>query len=271
MKYLMFQSDDYGFTQGVAEGIIRGIKEGIVRNTGLFVNMPSSAKAAQMIKEIEHVAVGIDINLVAGRPVSDPKDVPSLVDQNGHFISSVQRKKEGKIIKNDGVNVIFEEDPYNFEETLLETENQLLRFIELMGRKPDYFHAHSLMTPNTSKAAQMVAKKYDIPLSFCALEDPNVVMVPCTWTPKPFPMEDQMNTDVEHNFIESLKKCLDKDGEVGYFICHCGYVDADLLDETTYTMIRTRDLQCALSLKVKQFLDDNGIQLISFKDYMEAK
>lgn len=267
MNKLMFQSDDYGFTEGVTLGILKGIKEGIVRNTGLVVNMPSSQMAAELIKDIPYVSVGIDINLVAGRPVSNPKDVLSLVNADGHFISSVQRKKENKVIGQEFMTTIFETDPYNLEETILETENQLLKFIELMGRKPEYFHPHSLLTPNTMKAAQIVAKKYDIPQTFSLAKDSRMVMIPCTWTPEPFPIEEQIMTNVEDNFIEALSKTK---GDIGFFISHCGYVDADLLDETTYTMIRTRDLECAVSSKVKKYLVDNHIELVKFSDVKQG-
>ena len=96
MRKLLFQSDDYGLTDSVADGILKGIDQGIIRNTGLFVNMPSSARAAAKIRDCQGVCVGIDINLVAGRPVSDPAEVPSLVTPDGHFVPSVQRMREGK-------------------------------------------------------------------------------------------------------------------------------------------------------------------------------
>lgn len=264
MEKLLFQSDDYGISDAVSDGIIKGIKEGIIRNTGLFVNMPSSLRAANMIKDIKGINVGIDINLVAGRPVSDPKLVPHLVDENGHFISSGQRMKNGKILGVNGLEIIFEEDPYVYEETLLETENQVKRFIELMGRKPDYFHPHSLMTNNTERCAIEIAKKYGILRSVDVMKSANIYSIPCDWTPKPFPLADQMNTDVENNFLKALSLSLDH--KIGYFICHCGHVDADLLSETTYTLIRTKDLACALSNKVKKFLSDNNIELVTYSD-----
>ena len=71
MKRILFQSDDYGITQAVSEGILRGIREGIIRNTGLFVNLDCSAWAAEKIKDVD-VCLGVDINYVAGKPVSDP-------------------------------------------------------------------------------------------------------------------------------------------------------------------------------------------------------
>ena len=266
MKKLIFQSDDYGISDAVTDGILKGIERGIICQTGLFVNMPSSERAARLIKDKRNVAVGIDINLVAGFSVSDPKNVSSLVNSCGHMVSSVERMRENKIIGRDGMLIQFEKDPYDFEQTLLETENQVKRFIELMGRKPAYLHGHSLMTENTNKAAQIVAKKYNVPLSFELLKLSGVKIVPCTWTPKPFPIEDQKNTDVTQNFINALKNMDACD--VGYFICHCGYVDADLLKETTYTLIRCKDLECATSNEVRDYLVKNNIELTSISKLM---
>lgn len=267
MKKLLFQSDDYGLTDSVTDGILKGIEQGIVRNTGLFVNMPSSVRAAEKIRNRTDVCVGIDINLVAGNPVTDPKLVPSLVDENGHFISSGRRMKEGKVVGVDGFAIIFEKDPYDYEETLLETENQVKRFIELMGRKPAYFHGHSIGTPNTVKAAKEVAEKYGIVMTTNVMRNDNVYSIPCDWTPKPFPVEDQMKTDVESNFLRSLEASLEH--EIGYFICHCGFVEEDLVKETSYTLIRTKDLYAACSPKVRSFLDEHHIELITYEDLKE--
>lgn len=56
MRKLLFQSDDYGLTDSVADGILKGIDQGIIRNTGLFVNMPSSARAAAKIRDRQESA-----------------------------------------------------------------------------------------------------------------------------------------------------------------------------------------------------------------------
>lgn len=85
---LLTQADDYGFTQGVTYGILDCIEKGVLKNTGLFVNMPSSVFAASKIKDHPEACFGIDFNLVAGKPVSNPEEVPHLVDENGNFIKS---------------------------------------------------------------------------------------------------------------------------------------------------------------------------------------
>ncbi|SJZ35855.1 ChbG/HpnK family deacetylase [Anaerorhabdus furcosa] len=266
---LLFQSDDYGFTDAVTDGIIKGIQEGIIRNTGLFVNMPSSQRAANLIKNIEGISVGIDINLVAGYPITKDKiKITSLIREDGHFIpSTVQMKKMRKEGNQHSIEQMFDVDPYDYEEVLLETENQVLRFIELMGRKPDYIHPHSLVTKNSIQALMEIAKKYELVFSGKAMRNDKIHMIPCDWTPKPFPISEQVNTQVEDKLLTALENSLEH--EIAYFICHCGYVDSALLYESTYSIIRCKDLEAATSSKIKEFIKENKIELINYNDIKE--
>lgn len=263
---LLFQVDDYGITKAVTLGILEGIENGLVRNTGLFVNMPSSEFAASKIKNYPDVCFGLDINLVAGKPVSDAKKVKSLVDSEGKFISSVSHFSNNKIIGRDGLSTQFEIDPFNLDETLIEVENQVKKYIELVGEKPPYIHPHSLMTPNTLKAIRTMAKKYNIPFSMDFLKHNGFVSIPGFWNIKPvFTVGQQEITNVEANVINEINN-LGSDVKNALLICHAGYVDSDLMDVSTYTLIRAKDLQMATSEKLKNLLDEKNIKLITYKD-----
>ena len=75
MKLLM-QSDDYGMTPAVARGIVDGIEKGILRNTGMFMNMPWAEACADWIKPcLNEIALGVDLNLTTGAPLSAPSDL----------------------------------------------------------------------------------------------------------------------------------------------------------------------------------------------------
>ncbi len=256
---LLIQSDDYGITEAVSEGIVKGIKKGVIRNTGLFVNMPSSAQAALNIKQLEAIAVGIDINLVAGKPVSDANLVATLINEAGRFYSSSQRKEHSVLNS--------EVDPFAYEETLIETENQVLKFVELMGRKPAYIHPHSFMSNNSIRAMKEVAKKYNIVCSLDILSHDKIAKVPCDWTQKPFPLQQQLDTDVTNNLIASLEKV--KNEEYAAFICHAGYVDATLFEESSYTIIRTKDLEAMVSFDLLSYIKNNNIELITYSDLVD--
>ena len=88
MAKILFQGDDFGFTRGVTLGIVDSIDRGVLRNTGLFANMPSAEFAVSFMKDRPQACFGIDFNLVAGPSVSDPKDIPHLVVENGNFLKS---------------------------------------------------------------------------------------------------------------------------------------------------------------------------------------
>ena len=90
-------------------------------------------------------------------------------------------------------------DPYPLDETLIEVENQVKRFIELVGEKPKYIHPHSLMTVNTTKALEIIGEKYELPYSMNFYQQHNFHFISNNWNPKPFPVEQQIQTDVEGN------------------------------------------------------------------------
>ncbi len=265
MKKLLFQSDDYGISRGVTAGILDGIANGIIKNTGLFVNMEHSEEAAAKIRDVD-VCLGIDINLVAGKPVSDPALVPHLIDKNGNFRSSRQILAHNRLLSSAGFISSFEDDPYPYEEVLIETENQLKKFVQLVGRLPEYFHAHSLCTPNTDRAAREIAEKYGIYRSFQMINDHSYDHLPCSvGAVKGASLEDQLAVDIEQDLLSVSLPSL-KEDRVGYYVCHCGYIDDELFSHTSLTVRRMKDLAGAMSPRVKEYIAANQIQLITYRD-----
>lgn len=263
MIKLLVQSDDYGITSGVSAGIREGIKNGIIRNTGLFVNMPSSYQAVQDIKNME-VCLGIDINYVCGKPVTDPKLISHLVDENGEFYKSTVICEKYKMVSTENLITTFEEEPYPYDEIYLETENQVKKFIELVGRLPEYIHPHSLLTPNTHKAAKAVAQKYGIYHSMDMMFD--IPYLPITFKgTKGNSLQEQIDTDIVNCLLKKDFPAL-KDNQIYYYIGHCGYVDYELFKESTLTLRRIKDLEAMLNKEVIDYLKTHDIQLITYKD-----
>lgn len=264
---LICQSDDYGITRAVSEGTLFAIKCGFIRSTGLFSNMPNSQWAANKIKKVPEVSVGIDINLVTGNPISFPKDIPGLVDNQGVFIPSRERMALGKISSFEHGKVIFKTDPYNYDEVLIETRAQVERFIEMMGRKPAYIHNHSFSTINSQRAAEVIADEYDIPLTAKLMTDLRITVLKSQWLDGNMDLSSQFNLEIEERFIEQLRSQLDK--ELVYYLSHCGFVDDPLMKLSSFTLIRAKDTACAVSDKVKNFLNENGIELINHNKLYE--
>jgi predicted glycoside hydrolase/deacetylase ChbG (UPF0249 family) len=265
---LLFESDDYGITEGVTCGILRGIRQGLIRNTGLFVNMPSSAFAAKQIKQYPECCLGIDINLVAGKPVSPANQVPDLVKPSGEFYTSSEMRAKSGTKPSNSIIEEMETDPYPWEQTLLEVENQYLRFIDLVGEKPKYIHPHSFVTANIDKALRAVSEKYNVPFSLNILEKNKVHWVTNNWNPKPFPVDVQLSTDVEKYVMEAIPEVLEH--EMSIIICHAGFVDEEIFRCSTYTIIREKDLYMACSPTLIHYLESNNVSLITYDDLLRG-
>jgi len=251
---LLIQSDDYGITEAVSCGIIKAITEGVVRCTGMFTNMPSSKKAAEMIKDID-VCLGIDINFVAGKPVADPKLIPSMIRSDGFFYDSRQRRQLDKECESH--------DHVNYEEALIEGRAQVERFIELNGKKPEYLHGHAYGSPTTAKVMETLSKEYNIGISHTML-DANQAKMAKSWYTVPFTLEQQMACNTKEFLTHDKGEILGS--EIAAIISHCGYIDAPLFDVTSFTVIRTKDLEAMTSPEMKQWIKENNIELISYRD-----
>ena len=78
-------ADDLGLSAGVTRGILEAHRRGVVRSTSLLVTFPAAQEAAALALAEPDLEVGLHLDLVGGRPASDPATVPSLCDEDGRF------------------------------------------------------------------------------------------------------------------------------------------------------------------------------------------
>ena len=105
MIKLLIRADDIGYCDGVNRGIRDSVEAGLVKSAGLMPNMIEAVNGFQMVKD-QDVCIGQHTNLCLGVPCCDPKDIPSLVNENGEFKSSSQFRNAFK----DGVDLISLDD-----------------------------------------------------------------------------------------------------------------------------------------------------------------
>ena len=85
MKRLIVNADDFGFNRQITDGIIEAHENGVVTSTTLMVNMSAASYAIEQSRSCPDLSVGLHVNLTLGKPVSEPQDVPSLIQANGNF------------------------------------------------------------------------------------------------------------------------------------------------------------------------------------------
>ena len=119
MIKILVRADDLGYSEGVNYGIAKSVKEGIIRSVGIMPNMEAAAHGVKLLEGVD-VCLGQHTNICIGKPVTAPKQIPSLVQANGEFKSS----KEYRSAKEDFVVL---------DEVVMEIEAQYHRFVELTG------------------------------------------------------------------------------------------------------------------------------------------
>ena len=261
---LIVRAADYAMTDSITDGCLKAIRDGILTDVGLMTNdIDHANRAVEEVKKYPHVSIGMDLNIVSGRPASNPIEIPSLVDENGIFLSSVYRKK----------NSLYD-IPY--EEIYFEMKNQVERFIKLVGKKPSYITGHSISTADVLKAMDEIKKEYSIKGDCFDNADvstaerwyfKNVVIDPKDKKPA-YSLDAQVATDVTEYIVSGQCK-FDYTKEYALLPTHCGYCDGELLKMSTFSIIRGKELEALCSQDVKEWIKNNGIELINFDQYLK--
>jgi predicted glycoside hydrolase/deacetylase ChbG (UPF0249 family) len=84
---LIVNSDDYGRTAAVSQGVRNAHLFGIVTSTTCMMNMPTVVDDIHTaMKEAPRLGMGVHLVLTSGQPLLPAAQVPSLVAPDGSFL-----------------------------------------------------------------------------------------------------------------------------------------------------------------------------------------
>ena len=151
MPKIIITADDYGMCDVVDKAIDAGIENGVITTTNVMLNMETLHNAKNLRQRYPHISVGVHWNVTTGKPVSDPQDIPTLVDENGDFwtIREFKKRYSRKQIS-----------PADLEREL---EAQYALFVQTCG-KADYWNTHENSALHTKAFGVFakVAKRHEI-------------------------------------------------------------------------------------------------------------
>ena len=194
--------------------------------------------------------------------------IPHLVDENGRLIRSGKRVNDERWKTEESRAELF---PYN--EVYREIKAQYDRFIELTGRKPEYLNGHSIISETMIKAIKKISDDENIPFAFdymqtlfttFELKDEDEKDEDNASVTKIFNPEAQIKKDPLGKFLRHKDELLKH--EIVMSIGHPGYVDAELLANSSLSLERCKDLEYVTSPLVKKFIDENKVELIDYRD-----
>ena len=67
-------------------------------------------------------------------------------------------------------------------------------------------------------------------------------------------------------FLKELAQKKYRAKAIPVMVCHPGYLDAFILKTSSLTLPRTREVEMACSDEIRQGIEENGVEIISFDD-----
>ena len=283
MKRLIVNADDFGFTSGVNAGIIHAYKTGIVTSTTIMANGEAFEDAVALALANPRLGVGCHLAIVGGRPVAQPDEVASIVNNEGLLLPTLGqfmlRLARGSVKSDDIVR---------------EFRAQVTRVVNA-GITPTHFdsHKHSHVCPPVMKALAVVAREFRVTRVRNPFESVfdraslsgwanvkqsalSAVIAPGAIRFKRLARQYLLDTTdrflgvkrtgmLDSDAIRSMMKGL-KEGTTE-LMCHPGFHDSALASaHTRLKKERERELEALTEPSLRRFAEECGIELISYRE-----
>ena len=238
MRKIIINADDFGISRGTTLGIIDAHRYGVVSSTTAMMNMPYVGEALKQAAQYPDLGVGIHLVLTTGVPIEG--DCHSLVDESGGF----HKQKQG-----------FDHCQVDLGELEKEWDAQIQKFIELAGKLPTHIdsHHHVHLRKNLIDVALKLARKYDIPMRQTIQDLTEYEPVFC--------FDEMYDEDVN---LEYLKSHIENDLPFQEVMCHPGYLDQYIHENSAYNISRIYELEFYQSAQLKEYITAN-YDLVNYK------
>jgi predicted glycoside hydrolase/deacetylase ChbG (UPF0249 family) len=153
MKRLIINADDFGWSEGVVQGIIDLYEAGVVNSSSCMTNLPSWPQAAAFLRQHPHSGAGVHLVFNEGHPILPAEKVPALIKGDGRFLNDFQILRSFR--------------PGTTAQLRAEFRAQVDRFVQDVGRPPDHLDNHSSVSyarPDRFSVTLELAQEYDLPI-----------------------------------------------------------------------------------------------------------
>jgi chitin disaccharide deacetylase len=249
LKKLLVNADDFGLSEGVCAGIVEALERGIVTSTTAMAAVPGTMeRLARWASRLEG-RVGAHLQATEGRPCLPPREVPSLVGNDGDFPASRAQVR--------GVN------PAELKREWLAQLDRLA----LAGITPTHLdtHHHVHTIPGVFVAYCQVARERGLPartydqLTTRLLRSQGVACpdLLCTqW------FGDHPSLEGLLEALETVWASLGGQGTIE-LMCHPGRLDQELGQRSYYAAQRERELAVLCAPETARALQERGITLVT--------
>ena len=149
LRQLIVNADDFGFTEGVTEGILKCMQHGIVTSTTVMANMPFAGEGIRRLLAEGHRSVGIHLNLTSG-PAARTRN-SRLISPNGTFLGAGVLWRQGMLRRLPAEQIELE----------LAAQIETIRSMDIDVSHVDGHH-HIHVLPQIAPVVAILCKRYKI-------------------------------------------------------------------------------------------------------------
>jgi chitin disaccharide deacetylase len=284
MRRLIVNADDFGLTSGVNRGILEVHTRGVVTSATLMACGMKFQEAASLAAQAPDLSVGCHVVLVDGTPTLNATEVPSLV-------ANPTPRFRQSLIRFAGLATTGRLDPMQIEAEV----TAQIRKLQAAGIRVSHLdsHKHTHMFPAVFKPLLRAAKSCGVR----AVRNPFEPLVFATngnWKRR-FKLGIMRRYRTRFTTYLTEAGMITPDGCIGIvatgglslatftsliqnlphgtweFVSHPGYNDAEL-DKVTTRLRHSRDQELSIltSETVKDLIRSEGIELISYRQFVES-
>lgn len=190
-----------------------------------------------------------------------------MVKPDGGFYPSSEYVPDGRLKPNSSGTRQINEQEYK-----LEALAQMRRFEQLLGYKPMHIESHSILHDSILEALAEIGVQAGIhavelkPHSDSCYAYAHELSISRIAQKKPMLIS---GARAEH-FLEDEYNLLDSPYEYNVLHFHPGYLDAYILDNTSLTLPRCRDLEALCDPRLPSWFAEHDIELIRFDQLPKA-
>lgn len=181
--------------------------------------------------------------------------IKGIVTATSVMVDSFAASEAAKLNKFPDLSVGLHFAISNFDNVNGELERQFMKFMDIVGAKPDHINSHKIYTenPGLTNEMQAFATLHNIRLRrFCGVKFIDSFFGP------------HADGDVS---VAQLKKTIDKATDnCNEIMCHVGYSDDFLREHSSYNDMREQELATICDPSIKEYLAQKDIQLINWKE-----
>jgi hopanoid biosynthesis associated protein HpnK len=287
VKRLIVNADDLGLTNGVNQAIVRAHAAGVVTSATLMANSAAFDEAVALASANPGLSVGCHVVLLDGAPLSQPERVSSLLRTRREFFTTIGQFAPRALLSHFRPEEIKAEARVQFEK------------LRHAGISISHFdaHKHAHMFPSVLGPILEAAREAGIRAVRNPFEPAATLPFSAVAGSKKMAIrsaEVAVLRTLRSAFMSSVRKAglVTPDGSIGVaatgslnlgllqqmierlpegtweLVCHPGYNDGELASvRTSLKASRQYEFELLTSPVVRETLERNGVELISFREF----